>query len=217
MQGDTVAFELSSSVRESLVHIGRQCGATSFMTFLAAFALLIARISGQRDFCIGSPFTQRIHIETQRMLGLFMNMVSFRVQVPLEDSFRDLLRQVRTTALEAYENSEVPFQTLVRALRFNRTSPRTPIFQVMFGFEQAAQSAFSGQQIDPRPGIARYDLSLVLTESASGILFGYLEYRTDLFERADVESLVRQFVELAGEVAEAPDRPCFSAASGVIA
>lgn len=217
MQGDTVAFELPASLHASLVQMGRDCGATSFMTFMGAFALLIARISGQRDFCIGSPFTQRIHAETQRMIGLFMNMVPFRVQVSVEDSFRDLLRQVRTTALEAYEHSDVPFQTLVRALRFNRTSPRTPIFQVMFGFEQAAQSGFVGRQIDTRPGIARYDLSLVLTESASGILSGYLEYRTDLFERADVEVMARQFVDLAGEVAGTPNRPCLPAAAGVIA
>jgi hypothetical protein len=210
-KGDTVAFELPSSVRESLAQIGRDSSATPFMTFLAAFALLIARFSGQRDFCIGSPVTQRTRVETQRMIGLFMNMVAFRVQFPPQQSFRDLLLQVRATALEAYEHSDVPFQTLVRALRFNRKSPRNPIFQVMFGFESAAPSHHAVSQIDTRPGTARYDLSFVLTESAAGILFGYVEYRTDLFEQADIASLARQFVDLVGEVAEAPDRACFSA------
>ena len=210
-QGDTVAFEIPSSVRESLALIGRGSGATPFMTFLAAFALLIARFSGQRDFCIGSPVTQRTQAETQRMIGLFMNMVAFRVQFASQLSFRDLLRQVRATALEAYENSDVPLQTLVRALRFNRRSPRTPIFQVMFGFEPAVSSGPAVSQIDTRPGTARYDLSLVLTESAAGILLGYLEYRTGLFDQAEIASLARQFVDLVGELAEAPDSACFSA------
>jgi hypothetical protein len=210
-EGDTVAFELPSSVRESLTQIGRGSGATPFMTFLAAFALLIARFSGQRDFCIGSPVTQRSQVETQRMIGLFMNMVAFRVQFPPQQSFRDLLRQVRATALEAYEHSDMPFQTLVRALRFNRRSPRTPIFQIMFGFDPATPSGSAVSQIDTKPGTARYDLSLVLTESTAGTLFGYLEYRADLFERAEIASLARQFIDLVGEVAEAPDRACFSA------
>jgi hypothetical protein len=210
-EGDSVAFELPSSVRESLAQIGRDSSSTPFMTFLAAFALLIARFSGQRDFCIGSPVTLRTHVETQRMLGLFMNTVAFRVQFPPQQSFRDLLRQVRATALEAYEHSHVPFQTLVRALRFNRRSPRTPIFQVMFGYEPAAPSNLAVSQIDTRPGTARYDLSLVLIESAAGILLGCLEYRTDLFEQAEIASLARQFVDLIGEVAAAPDRACFSA------
>lgn len=213
MQGDTVAFELPSSLRESLAQIGRDCGATPFMTFLAAFAVLIARVSGQRDFCIGSPFTQRTHVETQRMIGIFMNMVVFRTRIASQDSFRDILQQVRATALEAYEHSDVPFQTLVRALRFNRTAPRSPIFQVMFGFEPSLPPSSAGYQIDTKPGTARYDLSLVLTESAAGTLFGYLEYRTDLFEPTEIESLARQFVDLVGEVAEAPDQPCFPAPS----
>ncbi len=208
-EGNTVAFELPSSVRESFAQIGRDSGATPFMTFLAAYALLIARFSRKRDFCIGSPITQRTQVETQRMIGLFMNMVPFRVQFPQQTSFRDVLRQVRATALEAYEHSDVPFQALVRALRFNRRSPRTPIFQIMFGYDPAVHPGPAVSQIDTRPGTARYDLSLVLTESTSGILFGYMEYRTELFEQAEIASLVKQFGHLVGEVAEAPDGPCF--------
>ncbi len=209
MEGDTVAFELTSSVRASLAQIGRDSGCTPFMTFLAAYGLLMARFCGQRDFCIGSPVTLRNQIETQRMIGLFMNMVAFRVQISPQQSFRDILRQLRATALEAYEHSDVPFQTLVKALRFNRRSPRSPIFQVMFGFEPATSSTVAGSQIDTKPGTARYDLSLILTESPTGILSGYLEYRSDLFEPAEIVSLARQFVDLVGEIADAPDRACF--------
>jgi len=79
----------------------------------------------------------------------------------------------------------------------------------MFGFEPATSSTVTGSQIDTKPGTARYDLSLILTESATGILSGYLEYRTDLFEPAEIVSLARQFVDLVGEIADTPDRACF--------
>ena len=205
--GATVTFEVSSATSRSLVAVGRQSGATPFMTFLAAYALLIARFSGQRDFCIGSPVTQRKQIETQPMIGLFVNMVAYRIQFDPQLSFRDILRQVRTTALEAYEQSDVPFQTLVRALRFNRRSPRSPIFQVMFGFEPFTPSDLSVLQIDTDPGTARYDLSLLLAELADGTLLGTFEYRTDLFRQAEIAPLASQFVNLLQEVAEAPDHP----------
>ena len=210
MRGDTVAFELPSFLRESMGQIGRDSGCTPFMTFLAVYALLIARICGRRDFCIGSPVTQRTQIETQRMIGLFMNMVAFRVQIDQQQSFRDILLQLRATALEAYEHSEVPFQTLVKALRFNRRSPRSPIFQVMFGFEplSSTSSTLAASQIDTKPGTSRYDLSLVLNESPTGTLSGHLEYPTDLFEQPEIASLARQFVDLVGEVSNAPDRAC---------
>jgi hypothetical protein len=205
--GATVALVVPSAVRGTLTGIGRECGATPFMTFLAGFAVLVARFSGQHDFCIGSPVTQRTRVETQRMIGLFMNMVAFRVQIAPQHSFRDIVRQVRTTALEGYEQRDVPFQTLVRALRFNRRSPRSPIFQVMFGFEPARVADPSFLQLDSDPGTARYDLSLLLSESADGTMHGYFEYRSDIFEEAEIVALAGRFNDLLQEVVEAPDRP----------
>jgi hypothetical protein len=206
--GAKVALIVPSTVRSALTRVGRECGATPFMTFLAGFAVLIARFSGQYDFCIGSPVTQRTRVETQRMIGLFMNMVAFRVQIATQHSFRDIVQQVRATALEAYEQSDVPFQTLVRALRFNRRSPQSPLFQVMFGFEPAsvADSNF-WPHFDSDPGTARYDLSLLLNESADGNMYGYLEYRTDIFEESRIAALARRFLDLLKQVAEDPDRP----------
>jgi hypothetical protein len=205
--GAKVALVVPFAVRRAITQIGRECGATPFMIFLAGFAVLIARFSGQHDFCIGSPVTQRTRIETQRMIGLFMNMVAFRVQIAPQHSFRDIVQQVRATALEAYEQSDVPFQTLVRALRFNRRSPRSPIFQVMFGFEPARVADPSFWQFDSEPGTARYDLSLLLSESADGKMYGHLEYRTGIFEEAEIAALAGRFCDLLQEVAEAPDHP----------
>ena len=205
--GAKVTLTIPLALREALNVVGRECSATPFMTFLAGFAVLITRFSGQHDFCIGSPVTQRTHAETQRMIGLFMNMAAFRVQVGPQTSFRDLVQQVRATALEAYEHRDVPFQTLVRALRFNRRSPRSPIFQVMFGFEPAQGTDVSFWQFDSDPGTARYDLSLLLSEFTDGTMNGFLEYRTGIFEEAEIAVLARHFVDLLHEVAEAPDRP----------
>jgi hypothetical protein len=212
--GAKVALIVPSAVCRALTRIGRECGATPFMTFLAGFAVLIARFSGQHDFCIGSPVTQRTRVETQRMIGLFMNMVAFRVQFAPQHSFRDIVRQVQATALQAYEQRDVPFQTLVRGLRFNRRSPRSPIFQVMFGFEPLSVADPSFWQFDSDPGTARYDLSLLLNESADGKMYGYLEYRTDIFEEDEIAALAGQFYNLLQEMAEAPDRPGVSGPPG---
>jgi hypothetical protein len=205
-EGAKHALVIPSGVQRAMTTVGRECGATQFMTFLAGFAVLIARFSGQHDFCIGSPVTHRTREETQRMIGLFMNMVAFRVRLTPQQSFRDVLQQVRATALEAYEHRDVPFQTLVRALRFNRRSPRSPIFQVMFGFDPAQVVAASAYQIDSDPETARYDLSLLLSESTDGKIYGYLEYRTSVFEQAEITALAGQFIDLLQEVTESPDR-----------
>ncbi|MEO7005329.1 MAG: condensation domain-containing protein, partial [Acidobacteriaceae bacterium] len=106
---------------------------------------------------------------------------------------------------EAYDNSDVPFQELVRCLRPAPRSMRSPFFQVTFGFDSdVGKNASRSLQIDATSGTARYDLTLQLAESADGI-YGSMEYCTDLFDKPIMAELSRQFVALLGEISANPD------------
>ncbi len=204
--GATVPVVIPGSLLEAAHEIGRQEGATIFMTFLAAFSVLLYKDSGKEDFCIGSPFTHRNQVETEPLIGLFVNMLAFRCQMTGEPSFREVLKRVRSTALEAYERSDVPFQEVVRALKPDPRSERSPIFQIMFGFNSDTVTGQIGVvQIDTQPGTARFDLTLQLSESSDGV-DGSFEYCTDLFEAASIERLSRQFVAVLDQIVQNPDR-----------
>jgi len=145
-------------------------------------------------------------VATERMIGLFVNMLAFRCTLSTGISFRELLRQVRGTALEAYENSDVPFQRLVKALKPDRRSQRAPIFQVMFGYETYMPPVGHEMQMQIEPGTARYDLSLHLAESAGETLYGSIEYCTDLFTDADAVKLARKFEAIVSALARDPEQ-----------
>ena len=204
--GDTTPVEIDASLRDSLKRIAQQEGATMFMTLLAAFAVLLYRKCGTEDFCIGSPSTLRTQVETESIIGLFVNMIVFRCDLSGEPSFRQVVQRIRTVALEAYENSDLPFQELVRILKVDLRSLRSPFFQVMFGFDSTeGEQPGSLIQLDTKPGTARFDLTLQLTESANGIS-GSFEYCTDLFDEPGMAALSRRFVALLAELSANPDR-----------
>ncbi len=204
--GATTPVVIDVSLRDAMMEIAQQEGATMFMTLLAAFAVLLYKQSGKEDFCIGSPSTLRKHVETESIIGLFVNMLVFRCDLGGEPSFRDVLRRVRSTALEAYENSDVPFQEIVRALKPDLRSLRSPFFQAMFGFDSEDGKGTSGLiQLDTKPGTARFDLTLQLTEHADGIS-GSFEYCTDLFDALDMAELSGRLVALLREISAYPDR-----------
>ncbi len=199
--GATAPILVPSQLREALTEVARQEGATMFMAFLAAFAVLLHKQSGQEDFCIGSPFTHRNHVETEPIIGLFVNMLIFRCQFTGDPSFRQFLQRVRATALDAYQYSDVPFQELVRTLRPDLRSRRSPFFQVMFGYDSIAGPAHEGvMQIDTDPGTARFDLTLYLRENPNSVA-GSFEYCTDLFDAASVDRMVTQFTTLLHAIA----------------
>jgi non-ribosomal peptide synthetase component F len=182
------------------------------MVLLAAFAILLHKQSGSRDFCVGSPFTHRKLVETEPIIGLFVNMLVFRCKIDESKSFRALLRDVRNYALEAYENSDVPFQKLVRILNVDTRSSRSPIFQIMFGFDAdtVADPGPSGAlQMNAHHGLARYDLTLQLGESSDGIS-GMFEYCTDLFDKNSIIQLREQLLNILNEVTLQPGHPIHS-------
>ena len=201
--GATLPIEISLTLQRSLKKIAQEEHASSFMMFMAVFAILLHRYSGAEDFCIGSPSTLRKQPELERMIGVFVNTLPFRCQISEESTFQDLVRQIRKTALEAYDNSDVPFQKLVSALKPDRKSQRSPVFQVLLGFETNTGPAGSARQVDTEPGTARYDLTLNLYETPDRVS-GAIEYCTDLFDATDIRRLIEgfSFVECAASKAD---------------
>jgi hypothetical protein len=205
--GKTLPLTMTAPLRDAVGELARQENATAFMVLLSAYAAFLYKCSGQADFCVGTPFTHRNQVETEGIVGLFVNMLPLRCQVDPQRGFRDLLRQVRVTSLEAYENSDLPFQEVVRMLRPPPKLGRTPFFQVMFGFDADDRPAPQDLvQIDTAPGTARFALTLQLDARPDGIE-GTFEYCTDVLDDSQVRRWAYQFPALLEALILDPDRP----------
>jgi hypothetical protein len=203
--GNTLPIQISPAMQSDLKRIAQEERASTFMTFMAVFAILLHLYSGAEDFCIGSPSTLRKQASTERMVGVFVNSLPFRCQITQEYTLRELIRHIRNTALEAYENNDIPFQKLVSVLKPDRKSQRSPLFQVLMGFESYKGATNLARQLNTEPGTARYDLSLNFVEAQQGVS-GSLEYCTDIFTPNDMK-IFAQGLSLAERAAKQPDVP----------
>jgi amino acid adenylation domain-containing protein len=199
-RGALRSFEMDARLVEALNALGQQSGTTLFMILLAAFNTLLYRYSGQDDILVGLPIANRTRAELEPLIGFFVNTLVLRTNLSGGPSFLELLSRVRELALAAYAHQDLPFETLVEVLQPERDASRTPLFQVMFVFEQAAHTA---PQLDT--GTAKYDLTLYLWGDASR-LTGTFEYNTDLFEAATIDRLVGHFRTLVEAIVAAPDQ-----------
>ncbi|MGB7923894.1 MAG: condensation domain-containing protein, partial [Pyrinomonadaceae bacterium] len=202
-------FRLSSALSESLKALSHQQGATLFMTLLAAFQTLLSRYSGQREIVVGTPISGRNRAELEPLIGFFLNILVIRADMNGDPSFNELLSRVRQTCLEAYTHQDVPFEKLVEELQPQRDLSRSPLFQVMFAFENAAaETAAKPGYLTVRPlkfnnETAKYDLTLALVDDGQD-LAGTLEYNTDLFETATAARLINHFEQLLEGIAADP-------------
>jgi hypothetical protein len=117
---------------QSLKRLSQQNDATLFMTLLAAFKILLFRYTGQEEILVGTPIANRNHIETEGLMGFFLNTLVLRTNISGNQSFLEILRAVRDVALQAYENQELPFEMVVDKLQPERRLSYNPLFQVLF-------------------------------------------------------------------------------------
>ena len=209
-EGSTQWVSCPKALADAARQFGREADATLYMTLLAAYALLLSRLSGQHDLVIGTPVRGRNASELEKVMGFFVNALPLRLRMSPESSFRDLVAQVRETVLDAFSAPDVPFEHLVRALNVPRDESRSPIYQAFFSFQDARQrirrwGALQQEQVLLfQPGTAE-DLGLWFLEHDGG-LTGGLTYSTDLFDAGTAERLGERFGVLLGAALASPDR-----------
>ncbi|HKR15461.1 MAG TPA: non-ribosomal peptide synthase/polyketide synthase [Pyrinomonadaceae bacterium] len=188
---------LAEALSDEIKSLGKTEGHTLFVVLLAAFKALLHRYTNQTDIVIGSPIAGRNHLETEGLIGFFANTLVLRTMVNGDPTFVELARRVREGVVEAQAHQDVPFERLVEELQVTRDLSRSPLFQVMFILQNAAQEEMniSGLTLTPMEidsGTSKFDLTFFVDETNEG-LRGTLEYNTDLFEAATVNRLLRHF------------------------
>ncbi|MBS4097959.1 MAG: AMP-binding protein [Sulfuricella sp.] len=208
-RGKLATFQVGATARKGLEKIAQSAAATSFMTLLAAFGLLLSRYGGGDDLVIGSPIANRGRRELEPLIGFFVNTLAFRIDLAGNPTFQTLLERVKARALEAYTHQDLPFEKLVKELAPERNLSHAPLFQVMLVVQNAPLSRTSDDQalaietVSVDSGVSHFDLVMYLLERDDGYL-GILEYSEDLFEPAVAQGLLAHFQFLLEGIAANP-------------
>ncbi|HEY4573510.1 MAG TPA: condensation domain-containing protein, partial [Thermoanaerobaculia bacterium] len=195
---------------DAMRRLGGATGATLFMAVLAVFQAVLARHAGQDDVAVGTAVADRPDPALEGVIGLFLNLLVLRGDLSGDPTFRALLLRVRETALGALAHAELPFEQIVDALHPERDLSRGPLFQVLLTLrEPLPELALPGLALRPAdtfPGAVQFDLSLLLEESRSRGIDGWIEHSSDLFDGATVERLALHCGHLLASAAADPDR-----------
>ena len=193
--GADVRFGMDGELVEAVAALARGLGATPFMVYLAAYAALIGRLSGQRDVVIGVPSSDRDRPELAGLIGMLINNTVVRVDLGGEPGFAELVGRVRDVTVDALEHRSLPFQLLVEAVAPHREPGLPPVYQLAFNYIPMVGT-------DKSHGTARADLLLELSQK-----LGRLEYSTDLFDAGTAASFAERYLCLLRALLADPQAP----------
>ena len=201
---------ISRKLTDALSALSKQEGVTLFMTLLSAFQTLLYRYSGQEDVSVGSAIAGRSRTQTERLVGLFANILVLRTDLSGRPTFRELLARVRDVCLGSYAHQELPFEKLVEELEPERDLSRNPLFQVAFLFQNSPGGKLELPGLTKAPfeidnETAKFDLTLSLGETPEGLV-GSVEYSTDLFDTGTAREIAGRFEVLLESIVADPNR-----------
>ncbi len=206
--GGSVTTPLPRSAADGLKAVGRARGVTPFVTFLAAFAALLSRLSGDEDLAIGTPVAGRPLPELAGLIGFFANTVVIRADLGGAPTVEDLLARVRERVRAALLHQHAPFEKVVDAVGAPRDPSRNPLFQVAFAMREhdPVDLDLPGVQvrrIDSGVERAKFDLTVTVVERADRIDVRW-DFCADLYSRATIERMSGQYAQLVGAMARDP-------------
>ncbi|KRB71687.1 non-ribosomal peptide synthetase [Noviherbaspirillum sp. Root189] len=189
--GGTVILELDAQLTAALKDLGQRHGTTLFMTMMTAWSVVLARLSGQSDLVIGTPTANRLRAEIEPLIGFFVNTLAIRLDLSGNPTLEQLLLRVKSQALAAQENQDLPFEQVVELVRPPRSMAHSPLFQVLFGWQNNDQGELDLPELALAPvstgsEMAKFDMSLNLAE-ADGRIVGALVYAAAMFDQDTVE------------------------------
>ncbi|HEU0051844.1 MAG TPA: condensation domain-containing protein, partial [Longimicrobium sp.] len=215
LAGGIVGIGLDEELTAGLKALGQRHGTTLFMTLLAAWSVVLSRLSGQGDVVVGTPSANRGRTEIEGLIGFFVNTLALRVDLSERPTVAGLLEQVKQRALGAQHHQDIPFEQVVELVQPTRSLAHTPLFQAMFTWQNALEAPQArsdsgtggvGPASAPSRVAAKFDLSLTLGE-AGGRIGGSLVYATALFERETIERHLAYLRRVLEEMVADESRP----------
>ncbi len=216
-KGNEVLLELDENLNQSLNALFKQQGVTPFMFLLTVFKVLLHRYSGQNDICIGTPIANRTQSELEDLIGFFANTLALRSDLSGNPSFKELLSQVKQTTLKSYDNQLVPFEKVVDSVVTYRDMTITPLFQVMFDYQNDTNDITEGdididseeenieEDLLPISGYetseisVQFDLTLSVIERESNFFLN-MAYRSSLFKEETIQRMMTHFKHLLNSI-----------------
>ncbi|MCZ8518253.1 MULTISPECIES: non-ribosomal peptide synthase/polyketide synthase [Paenibacillus] len=206
----TIEFEMDATLAQRLNQLAASQECTLYMVLLSAYAVLLAKYSGQEDIIVGTPVSGRTHADLEPLIGMFVNTLAIRSYPAGSKSFLDFLHEIKETALGAFEHQDYPFEELVERLDVKRDASRNPLFDTMFTLQNEDRTrGMHAGDLSLEPYMqdleldAKFDITCFISQESGG-LRGALIYCTQLFKAGIISQMAQDYLLVLRQISEEP-------------
>ncbi|MCU0284948.1 MAG: amino acid adenylation domain-containing protein [Acidobacteria bacterium] len=210
-EGRSIGFIIDEQTFLPLKDIAVKEESTIFILVLAAFNIMLAKLSGQEQIIVGTPTSGRRHADLEPVIGMFLNTLAIRNDLHSQKTTAEFLNDVKKKTLDAFDNQDYQFEDLVEQIIVSRDVSRNPLFDVMFNLDninvkpgETPEMKIPQLKLKPyyREKIeANFDLTLKGSEGPKELILSF-QYCTKLFKKETIERFVNYFNRVLASISE---------------
>ncbi|MCU0288836.1 MAG: condensation domain-containing protein, partial [Acidobacteria bacterium] len=218
-RGGTVSFRIDALETGKLRDLAAQYGVTLYMVFLAVLDVLIQKLGENEDIVVGTVISGRKYKEIQDVVGFFVNILCLRNYPSPDKTFTHFLNEVKECTLNAFENQDYQFETLVEKIGVKRDPSRHPLFDIGLELQCDEWALGEGEGENAAvniPGLtitpylsgkktSRVDMLFIARDLRDHINFD-IEYCTALFKEATMQNYINYFKTILTTILEEPGK-----------
>ncbi|MGM9978309.1 MAG: amino acid adenylation domain-containing protein, partial [Clostridium sp.] len=208
--GDNISGLIDKSIKAKIVELSKKTGTTEYMILLSAFSIMLSKYSRQEDIIIGSPISGRMHKDTEKIIGMFVNSLAIRTKPEKSKKYIDFLKEIKECCIKSYENQEYPFEELVDELNINKDLSRNPLFDVVFTIQKDEERNYKLGDLElsvvgSEYKISKFDITLTAIEYDETYALNF-EYCTDLFNQETMLCMMKHYIDILKQLVNEPEK-----------
>ncbi|CAM4502149.1 condensation domain-containing protein [Paenibacillus typhae] len=196
-EGNIFEFYADESLFGAINKLCLETQSTLFMILLSAYYLLLFKYSGQEDLIVGTPISGRRSADTEKMVGMFVNMLALRNYPNNHKSIKGFIEEVKENALSGFQNQDFQFEDLIDQLGMPRSVNRHPLFDVVFALQDGRMSSLQCGELQLSSysinSNSKFDFTLQAFPRKTDILFTF-EYSTQLFQEETMRNMAHHYL-----------------------
>ncbi len=205
-EGKKVYASISLETKQKIDKLAKKLDITPYMILLSIYYILLAKYTSGEDIIVGSPIVGRDILETENLIGMFVNTLALRSHVDNQLSFKEFVLRIKDNILNAYTYQTYPFDELVNKLNIKRDTSRNPLFDTMFIYQNNHYNSINLNGANttyyiPDAEISKFDLSLEALPLDDEIKLSF-EYATKLFSEEFIENLSKHYLQILNVILE---------------
>ncbi len=198
--GGSEGFIIEGQLLEQCRKLCQQQRVTPFVLMLAVFKVLLHRYTAATDIGVGIPVAGRNTPGSENLIGCFLNTLVLRTDLSGAPTFSELLSSVRQTAIEGQAHQDVPFEQILQVLEPERSTGRSPLFEVLFNYIDMGSTGLDLEGLDVSQfgtlvQLTKFDLTCYVYGGPQQLTVTF-DYATDLFEAETIRMMLRHFRNL---------------------